>query len=233
MNLITGLFKTSIGKKLIMAVTGGGLFLFVIGHMIGNLQIFLGPEHINAYGHFLQNSPEILWPARIGLLTFVLLHIWSAVALSLENKAARPVGYLNSPTPVAASYQSRVMAMTGLIVASFIIYHLLHFTAQVAAVNFTGQDFHPLADSHGRHHVYNMMVIGFSSKLASSFYILGMALLCLHLNHGVNAMFQSLGLKNAAYGKLIERFALISSGVIFVGNCSIPLAVLAGLLPLK
>ncbi|MBI5775073.1 MAG: succinate dehydrogenase cytochrome b subunit [Verrucomicrobia bacterium] len=230
MNLITGLFKTSIGKKFIMAVTGGGLFLFVIGHMLGNLQIFLGPEHINAYGHFLQHSPEILWPARIGLLAFVVLHIWSAIALSRENQAARPVGYRNSPAPVAASYQSRVMAMTGLIVASFIIYHLLHFTAQTEAVNFTGYDFKHFSDHRARHDVYHMMVVGFSSKLASSFYILGMALLCLHLNHGVNAMFQSLGLKNAAYAKLIERFALISSGVIFVGNCSIPLAVLAGLL---
>ena len=93
MNIIANLFKSSVGKKYIMAVTGCVLFLFVIGHLAGNLQIFLGPEAINRYGHFLQSNPELIWPARLALLLMVGLHIWSATKLSLENKAARPVGY--------------------------------------------------------------------------------------------------------------------------------------------
>ena len=104
-----------------MALSGFGLFIFVIGHMLGNLQIFLGPEPLNRSAHFLQSTPELLWAARIGLLGLVGLHLWSAITLSLENKAARPVGYAGNPVPVAASYASRTMLMSGLIVAAFIV----------------------------------------------------------------------------------------------------------------
>ena len=232
MNLLTGLFRSSVGKKLIMAATGGVLFLFVVGHLLGNLQIFLGPEAINAYGHFLQSNLEIIWPARIGLIVAVGLHIWSAVKLSAENKAARPVGYVNEPAPVAASYASRTMLMSGLIIAAFIIYHLLHFTVQVSAINFAGKDFTSLRElaPHGeRHDVYRMMVTGFQVPLVSGFYLLAMGLLCLHLSHGVSAMFQSLGWKNKAYGPCIDRGAKVGAALIFLGYASIPLAVLTGL----
>lgn len=213
-----------------MAITGGLLFLFVIGHMLGNLQIFVGAEQINAYGHFLQHTPEILWPARIGLLVLVALHIWSAIQVSLENRAARPVGYAGNPKPVATNLASRTLLMSGLIIAAFIVYHLLHFTVQVKALNLTGHDFLALEDTKQRHDVYRMMVVGFSSPWVSGFYILAMALLCLHLSHGVSSMFQTLGLKNKAWGALIDRFAQIAAVVIFVGNCSIPVAILAGIL---
>src|ERR1035438_3494142 len=93
MNMLLRLVTSSLGKKFLVAITGAGLFLFVIGHLVGNLQIFLGPESINRYGHFLQTSPEILWPARIGLLAFVIIHIWTSIALTLENRAARATGY--------------------------------------------------------------------------------------------------------------------------------------------
>ena len=101
--------------------------------MLGNLQVFLGPEAINRYGHFLQSNPELIWPARLSLLLMVGLHIWSATMISLENKAARPGGYEGDPNPIAASYASRTMLMSGLIVAAFIIYHLLHYTVLVKA----------------------------------------------------------------------------------------------------
>ena len=211
-----------------MAVTGGALFLFVIGHMLGNLQIFLGPDAINRYGHFLQSTPEILWPARIGLLACVILHIVSAVKLSAENKAARPVAYATSTAPVAASYASRTMLMSGLIIAAFIIYHLLHFTAQLPGINFTGQDFNALHDAQQRHDIFRMMVLGFSQPLVSGFYILAMALLCLHLSHGVSAMFQSLGLKCACCPCLPKCLAKGAALVIFLGNSSIPMAILLG-----
>src|SRR5258708_2699479 len=113
MKLLTNIFGSSLGKKYIMAITGGAMFLFVIAHMVGNLQIFLGPESINRYGHFLQSNLELIWPARIGLLAMVLLHIWSAISLSRENKAARPIQYADWK-PNSASYASRTMLMSGL-----------------------------------------------------------------------------------------------------------------------
>jgi len=228
MNIVANLFNSSIGKKIIMAITGCALFLFVIGHLLGNLQIFLGPEAINAYGHFLQSKQGLVWSARIGLLAMVLLHIWSAIKLAAENKAARPIGYADNPAPPAASYASRTMLMSGLIIGAFIVYHLLHFTVQVKAINFTGQDFLALHDLYGRHDVYRMMVAGFSHWLVSGFYVLAMALLCLHLSHGVSAMFQSVGLKNNACGRMIDKFGKAVAWVIFFGYASIPIAILLG-----
>ena len=229
MKLLTNLFQSSLGKKFIMAVTGLGLFLFVIGHMVGNLQIFLGAELLNSYGHFLQSSPEILWPARIGLLAMVGLHIWAAITLRSLNNAARPVAYDGAPVPTATTYASRTMVMSGLIIFCFIVYHLLHFTVMVDSLNLTGKSFATLKDARGYHDVYALVVLGFSKPLVSGFYILGMALLCLHLSHGVQALFQSLGLRNPAYAPLTRKFAKAMALVIFIGNSSIPLSVLLGI----
>lgn len=227
MELVNRVWASSLGKKYLMALSGCALFLFVVAHMVGNLQIFLGPEAINRYGHFLQTTPEILWPARLGLLALVALHIITAVRIWLENRAARPVAYA-AYTPVEASYASRTMIYSGFIVAAFIIYHLLHFTAQCTAVNLTGQDFAQFHDSEHRHDVFRMMVVGFSQPMVSAFYVLGIALLCFHLRHGVQAWFQSLGLRNDAWCHAIDRFALGAAVVIFVGDCSIPLSILLG-----
>jgi succinate dehydrogenase / fumarate reductase cytochrome b subunit len=175
MNLIPNIFGTSLGKKYVMAITGLVMFLFVIGHLAGNLQIFLGPESINRYGHFLQTNPELIWPARIILLLMLVLHIWAAIKVSAENKAARPVGYV-AYQPVGSSYASRTMLMSGLII----------------------------------------------------FYILGMALLCLHLSHGVSSMFQSIGWKNKAYGPLLDQLARVVAILIFIGYSSIPISILLG-----
>ena len=211
-----------------MAASGFALFLFVIAHLLGNLQIFLGPDQINRYGHFLQTTPELLWPARVVLLVLVLVHIVSAIKLSQENKAARPVAYQNYQV-VAASYASRTMLMSGLIVLAFIIYHLLHFTAQVQYVNLTGQNFVDYMDPQKRHDVYKMMVVGFSKPLVSLFYVIGVGLLCLHLSHGVSSMFQSLGWKNKYYGAFLDKLAKVISWILFLGYISIPVAILAGI----
>jgi succinate dehydrogenase / fumarate reductase, cytochrome b subunit len=221
------LFTSSLGRKFLMAVSGALLFGFVIGHLLGNLQIFLGADAINAYGHFLQSKPGLVWSARLGLLALVLLHIWSAITLARENRAARPVQYA-SWNPTVASYASRTMVMSGVIIAAFIIYHLLHFTVQTEGINFTGTDFKALHDAQGRHDVYGMMVTGFGQPLVSMFYLVAMALLCLHLGHGLSAMFQSLGLKNKAYGPLIDKSATGVAWLVFLGYASIPLAVLVG-----
>ncbi len=211
-----------------MAITGCLLFLFVVAHLLGNLQIFFGPEQINAYGHFLQTTPELIWPARLGLLVLVLLHIYAAVKLSAENKAARPVTY-GAYKPVGSSYASRTMLMSGLIIGAFIIYHLLHFTVQYQAINLTGKDFHGLHDLKGRHDVYGMMVAGFSNVWVSVFYIIAMGLLMLHLSHGVSSMFQSMGIKNKKYGDTLDRLATCIGILLFVGYASIPLSILTGI----
>jgi succinate dehydrogenase / fumarate reductase cytochrome b subunit len=227
MNLLTRTWRSSVGKKYLMAVSGFALVFFVVGHLLGNLQIFIGPEAINRYGHFLQSTPELLWPARIGLVLLVLLHIISAIKLSQENRAARPVPYQNYEV-VAASYASRTMLMSGIIVLVFIIYHLLHFTAQVSYVNLTGQSFVDFADPQKRHDVFKMMVVGFRQPVVSLFYILGVGLLCLHLSHGIGSMFQSMGWKNKYYGKFLDKMAKVIAWVLFLGYISIPLAILAG-----
>ena len=228
MNALAAFFKSTLGRKYVMALTGIGLFVFVVGHMLGNLQIFLGPESLNRYGSFLKSTGELLWVARIGLIVLVLLHIWAAVSLSAENKAARPVAYGNYK-PVGSTYASRTMLMSGLIIACFIIYHLLHYTLLVPGINGTGQNFAELHDEKGRHDVYRMMVLGFRQPIVSVFYIVGMVLLSLHLSHGVSSMFQSLGLKNRNWAALINGFAKFIAIVLLAGYCSIPIAVLLGL----
>lgn len=230
MSIIKNLFSSSLGRKFLMALTGLGLFGFVIGHLLGNLQVFLGAETLNAYGALLKSSAAFLWTARLGLLAMVALHIWTAVTLAGENKAARPVGYAGNPAPKAASYASRTMIVSGLIIFFFILYHLLHFTVLVDFINFTGQDFHDLVDAKGRHDVYAMLVIGFRAPAVTLFYLVAVALLCLHLGHGLGAMCQSLGLKNQTHGPLLDRAANGVAAVIFLGYASIPLAVLCGLI---
>ena len=227
MNIITNIFKSSLGKKYVMAASGAVLFLFVLGHLAGNLQVFLGPEAINRYGHFLQSNPELIWPARLFLILMVLLHLWSAARLSLENKAARPVAYAEYQ-PVSSTYASRTMLMSGTIIFIFIIYHLLHFTAQVAYINATGRNFVDFVDPEKRHDIFKMMVVGFNNPWVAGFYILGMALLCLHLSHGVSGMFQSLGWKNEAYRPWLDTGARVLAVLIFLGYSSIPAAILLG-----
>ena len=233
MNIITNVFKSSLGKKYIMAVTGFGLFLFVIGHLAGNLQIFLGREAINRYGHFLQSNPELIWPARLVLLLMVGLHIWSAIKLSLENKAARPVGY-DVYQPVGSSYASRTMLVGGSIVLVFIVYHLLHLHRRGAIPQLHRAELrrlHGAAPGPGsaeRHDIFKMMVVGFSNPWVSGFYVLGLALLCLHLSHGASSMFQSLGWKNEAYRPFLDKAAQVVAVLIFLGYTSIPVAILCG-----
>ena len=222
MNVGWRLVTSSLGKKCLTAVTGAGLFVFVIGHLLGNLQIFLGREAINRYGHFLQTTPEILWPARIGLLAFVIIHIWTSIALTIENRAARNQQY-EVKKVVDASLASRTMIWSGGIIFAFVGFHLAHYTLMVVH-----PEYRNLHDSLGRHDVFRMMILGFSNVWVSGFYVLGVGLLCVHLSHGTSAMFQSLGLKNETYAACIDRAAKVVAILIFVGYISIPVAILLG-----
>jgi succinate dehydrogenase / fumarate reductase cytochrome b subunit len=200
-----------------MAVTGLILFLFVIGHMVGNLQIFAGRETLDSYGHLLHSVPELLWAARIVLLTAVTLHIVSTIQLVKIKSDARPVAYVKKDNS-HSSYASRTMYWSGPIIAAFIVYHILHLTLGVAQ---------PSVYVEGK--VYDNVVYGFQNYAISGFYILSMALLCTHLYHGAWSMFQSVGVSHPRYTPLLKKFAVLMAAVIFIGNVSIPVAVMLGI----
>lgn len=231
MKIVTRFLGSSLGKKYLMAVTGVLLVLFVIGHLLGNLQVLAGDggEAINTYAAFLKSKPALLWVVRLGLLAIVGIHIVSAIQVSRLNRAARPIGYHGQPVPPAASYASRTMLMGGVIIAAFIVYHLLHFTVLVREINLTGIDFHALRDLKGRHDVYRMMVIGLSQPMVAGFYVVAITLLTLHLSHGVSALCQSLGLRTRGWKTLADEGARALAWALFIGYVSIPACILFGL----
>ncbi|HKP87167.1 MAG TPA: succinate dehydrogenase cytochrome b subunit [Blastocatellia bacterium] len=224
MNILFRAYRSSIGKKYVMAITGLALFLFVIAHMAGNLQIYLGRDAINAYAQFLKSKPGLLWSARVALLALTVMHITAALQLVSENNDARPVKYAEGK-PTGASLASRTIFVSGLVIFAFIIYHLMHFTFGITNPDFLS--FKDPTDPLGRHDVYQMMILGFSNIWVSAFYIISMGLLCLHLSHGVSSMFQSLGIRNKSNVHAIHRAARLAAIVVFIGNVSIPVAVLA------
>ena len=216
------LASSSLTRKYLMAISGVLLFLFVIAHMLGTLQVFLGPESLNAYGAFLKSKPGLLWSVRLILLVIVVFHIVTGIQLALQNRRARPVRYANSKPPYA-NLASRTVLISGLVIFLFVAYHLMQFTLGV-----TNPEYLHLEDSKGRHDVYRMTVEGFSNPEVTLFYVIAMGLLCLHLSHGVSSAFQSLGLKNKRTESLICRVSQVAAIIIFVGNSSMPLAVLFG-----
>ena len=209
-----------------MAATGALLFLFVVGHLIGNLQVFGPPELINAYAHFLQSKPAMVWGARLGLLVLVVLHVTTAVQLSIANKAARPVGYAADPV-YGSTWQSRYMLMSGIVIAAFIVYHLAHFTALLPGIYGVG-DFTKLKTVlHGEvvPDVYAMMILAFQVWPVTLFYLVAQALLFIHLGHGLASMFQTFGLRNHIWWRRIQYFARAASLAIFIGYAVIPVAI--------
>jgi succinate dehydrogenase / fumarate reductase cytochrome b subunit len=209
-----------------MAVTGAALLLFVIGHLIGNLQVFGSPELINSYAHFLQSKPLMVWSARLGLLLLVALHITTAVQLSRANKSARPVGYAGGEA-YGSSWQSRYMLMSGLVIAAFVVYHLAHFTARLPAINGVGDFTRLKAVLHGETvpDVYAMMILGFQVWWVTLFYLIAQGLLFIHLGHGIASAFQSLGFRNHVWWPRIQCLAKGLSIAIFIGYALIPTAI--------
>lgn len=211
-------WQTTVGKKAIMAVTGLLLVLFVVGHLLGNLQIFEGPEKINKYAVFLRSLPALLWSTRIILLTAVILHIWSSFQLWLLQREARPIGYVKKAN-INSTYASRTMQWSGPILLAFLIWHLLQFT--FGAI-------HPGAP-FDEHNVYNNVVLGFQVWPVALFYIIAMSMLCYHLYHGLWSMFQSLGFSHPVYTPILKTLAKVVAIVLAIGYISIPVAVLAGM----
>lgn len=222
MNPISSFLSSSVGRKWIVGLTGVGLVAFVTGHMIGNLQIFLGQEAINKYAAFLQGLGELLWVIRFALLATVVAHIYFTIQLTIENRKARPVKYAVNGYR-ASTTASRTMIVSGLILLCFIVFHLLHYTAHKVDPSFA--DLH---DAQGRHDVYRMMILGFKNVWASGFYIVGMFLLCQHLGHGIASFAQTLSLKTKSLTTFWTKIGPVWAWAVFAGYVIIPVAVLAG-----
>lgn len=211
------------GKKIVMAVSGVILFGFILGHLVGNLQMFAGPApipeetKINHYAVLLRSMPAVLWAVRGVLLLLVLLHIWCSFQLWLLKRRARPVAYVKKE-PVSSTYASRTMYWSGPILGAFVIYHLMQFTFGTGGTPFDEKD------------VYHNVIYGFQVRIVSIFYIVALAMLCLHLYHGLWSMFQSVGVNHPRYTPLLRGLSKVVAVLIFAGYISIPVAVMAGVL---
>ena len=219
-------YRSALGKKAVMAVTGVLLFGWIFAHMVGNLKLFLGAEHLNEYAHWLRTmgapvapNSAILWIVRAVMLVVIWLHIQAATQLTLMNWAARPTDYRERGYE-AATYAARTMRWGGVIILLFVIYHLLHLTfgVHVAPGQFIEGD------------VYHNVVAGFQVWWVAAIYIIANLALGLHLFHGLHAMFESLGLNNPRFNAWRRYFATAFALIITAGNVSMPVAVLAGLI---
>jgi succinate dehydrogenase / fumarate reductase cytochrome b subunit len=224
MSWFGGYVRSSIGAKHVMAVTGLVLFAFAIVHMLGHLQMFGGQDLYNRYAHFLQDLWEVKWPVRAILLGCLIVHAVLAIGLVARNRAARPVGYARY-RPVVSSPVGRAMAWTGLVVFAFLAFHILHFTLGQVQPGY----FHVM-DPKDRWDAYSMFVHGFQSPAIYVVYLLGIALLAMHLGHGAVSWLQSLGLRHPKYP--LDRLGPWLAAGLFVGYMVPPTAVLVGLIAL-
>lgn len=214
---------SSVGTKVVMALSGLGLVLYVVFHMLGNLQVFEGPRALNGYAAFLRDMPILLWTARVGLLSLAVLHVVLAIRLSLRNHRARPVAYAVREYR-QASFASRTMAASGLVLLLFIIFHLLHLTAGVVD---------PLSsdrlDVEGHRDVYGKVVHAFQNPFIVLLYLAGQLGLGLHLTHAATSSLQTLGLEHAAFNRLFKAAGPAVALLVVCGNVAIILAVFLGI----
>jgi succinate dehydrogenase / fumarate reductase, cytochrome b subunit len=222
-NPLVSFYRSSIGKKWVVASTALILILYVLGHLLGNLQLFIGPDRINAYAEFLHDLGPLLLAIRLFLVLTLVLHIVATIQLARDNRRAKPAKY------AVRAYQTstlaaRTMLISGLIVLCFVIYHLLHFTLEV-----TNPEYQRLIDPKGRHDVYRMLILGFRNPAIDFFYVLGLFLLCLHLSHGFSSAAQTLGINNRKLTGLFSLGGQTLTWLIFAGYVSIPVAIILGL----
>ncbi|HET6515798.1 MAG TPA: succinate dehydrogenase cytochrome b subunit [Thermodesulfovibrionales bacterium] len=215
--------KSTVGRKLLMAVTGFSMIIFVIIHLLGNSSIFAGPDGINAYAAALHRFGLIVWVFRIIMLTLLSLHLFFGIQLTLENRAAKSKSYVVQES-LRATFAGKNMIWTGLLIGAFLVYHLLHFTFQVtnpeiAAIRHL--------DAAGRQDVFMMVVLSFQKSVISSLYVCGMAALGFHLGHGIQSFFQTLGLNNDRSLSLLEKGGTFAALLLFLGYISIPILIFA------
>lgn len=214
-SMVVTFWDSTVGKKIVMAVTGAIGLGYLIAHMTGNLLVFRGAAKLDAYAALLKSNLGLLWAARAILLVAILAHILAAFQLARISQKSRPIGYKRW-RPVGSDFASRTMRWTGPMVGIFIVYHLLHFT-----LGTVHPDFH-----EGQ--VYHNVTTGFRVWYVSAFYIVAMLALFGHLYHGAWSMFQSVGLNHPKYNQLVRTLATIMTIVVVVGFISIPVAVLLG-----
>lgn len=217
MNRALSFYRTSVGKKVVMAVSGFALIAFVIQHMIGHLGMFAGREAYNAYAAFLQSLGGIKWAARVGLLLLLVVHVVSALAVSRQSKLARPVAYQRK-VHLETNRAALTMRYGGIALLAFIVYHLLHFTFRVTGPGYSATD------------VYGNMVMAFQVPWILGVYVAAMVALGLHLYHGVWSMLQTLGVDYPAIAPLRRKLAPAIAVITVVGYLSVPLAIAIGLI---
>ncbi len=217
MNVALEFWRSTIGKKVVMAVTGIMMVLFLLGHLSGNLLVFKGMKAMDDYAAFLKSLGGLLWVARFSLIGAVVLHATAAYQLTMAARAARPQAYAKKKSQVS-TLASRLMRWGGVLLAVYIVFHILHFTVGVDAIQ---------TISHTE--VYNNVVTGFSNPLYSLFYLVAMAAVGLHLYHGVWSSARTLGLAPPSLHPLQRRLALVLAVVVWAGFSIIPVAVLAGI----
>lgn len=223
MSLPFSFYRSDLGKKATMAVTGIILFGFVLVHMLGNLKLYQGPEKLNGYAHWLREvgSPVLphsglLWIARLVLLGAVLLHVTAATQLTLKNLRARPHGY-RQRAAIQSTYAARTARWSGLLIALYVVYHLAHLTWGSAHPSFVAGD------------VYGNVVAGFQIWWVSLIYMVAQIGLGFHLYHGLWSLFQTLGWwQPEGDADWRRQFAGVFAWVVTLGNLSFPLAVLSG-----
>lgn len=219
MSWFTAYARSSIGAKQIMAVTGLLMVLFVTFHMLEHLIMFRGADAYNSWAATLQGLGAIKWAARAGLLLILVLHVAAAVVLVRENVAARPQKYAVQKYR-RTSFAARTMALTGLVIVAFIVYHLMHFT-----LGWVQPDYFHEYDAAGRHDAYGMFVMGFRSTPILISYLVMVGLLCLHLAHGASSWLQTLGWKHPKYDRVLERIGPVLAVILIVGYYAPPLAI--------
>jgi|GEM_PF-88886 len=215
--------QTSIGKKVLMALTGLMLSGFIVGHLLGNLTIFAGRDLINSYAFHLEELKPLVWAARITLLILVIIHILTAICITIKNKKARPVNYAKKENQTTSA-GARTMAITGTVILAFIIFHLMHFTWRI-----THPEISNSIDANGHRDVFKMVVLSFQQPLLAFGYIAALTLLFLHLSHGLWSLFQSLGLLGERTLPIAKKIACAASFVLYLAYVSIPLACFFGL----
>jgi succinate dehydrogenase / fumarate reductase, cytochrome b subunit len=224
------LFRSSIGAKVVVALTGLLLFGFVIVHLLGNLQVFGGPDALNSYSEKLRELGPLLWIARIGLIVIAVAHVGTALKLMRANERARPVPYLRRADR-QIRMSTRFMATSGLVLLGYVLFHLAHFTWGWVYPDFFGAE-EQLAEGIVRKDVFAMLVHGFQVWWVVAAYLLAMLFLALHLWHGIPSLFQTLGVNHPKYDGLIRGGGALVAALVFAGYCSIPLAVIGGFVTL-
>jgi len=220
-------YRSTIGKKVIMAVTGLVLVIFVIGHMAGNLQVFISPEKMNTYAAFLQSLGELLWLVRLGLLAALLLHVLMAWQLTMINRRARPAAY-SVRTPQVSTVASRTMRWGGVLLLVFIVFHILHFTTGTVFPMASRPDALYPAFTHGN--VYGNVISAFRVWWVTLFYVVSMLFLMLHLFHGAWSSLRTLGLAKPSPEPLHRRLATVIALVVWLGFTAVPVAVFFGVI---